>query len=141
MFDPECDFCLIARGDHHARTIWRSHTAIAFLPLNPAARGHLLVVPVDHAATYMEMSDESARDLASAVRLMARRVDDVLHPEGINLIQSNGASATQTVDHVHFHVLPRWEGDAVPDFWPEVEWTAEELDDVERQLRTDGEAI
>lgn len=138
MFDPSCDFCRIARGHDEARVVTRSKSVVVFLPLSPAARGHLLVVPTDHAETYMEMTDESARDLASEVRWTARRVDAILRPDGINLIQSNGESATQTVEHVHFHVLPRWEGDAVPDFWPEIEWSERELDEIQEQLRVTG---
>ena len=126
---PGCIFCDIVAGDSAGRIVSKAHGVTVFLPDEPATRGHVLVVPDDHVADVWALSQGAARNLASEVLRVAGGVREAMRPDGLNLIQSNGEAASQTVDHLHVHVLPRWTGDAVGDIWPiSPSWSNEELD-------------
>lgn len=130
--DP-CPFCAIVEGkDPNARVLYRDQKVTAFFPLLPATRGHTLVVPNRHVADHVDLTDAESRELGSAVRRTARAVRSAVSPDGINIIQSTGSAATQTVPHVHFHVVPRWNGDNVSLAWPDR--AAEDHDAQDRTL-------
>ncbi|MEV5771708.1 HIT family protein [Streptomyces antimycoticus] len=120
MVDPvSCPFCAIITGDDtSARLVYRNDKITAFFPLEPATRGHTLVVPNRHVAEFTDLTAAESRDLGEAVHQTARAVRSALSPDGLNLIQSTGAAATQTVPHVHFHVVPRWHNDRMTLHWP-----------------------
>ena len=128
-----CQFCAIGNGEAPARIVWQDRLALAFLPLNPAAKGHVLVVPRRHVRDLWDLDTDLATHLTRSVLTVARGVRRVLQPEGLNIIHSTGAAATQTVWHVHVHVVPRWRDDDMGPIWPssspaaqaaeqEVEW-------------------
>ncbi|WP_082563729.1 HIT family protein [Nocardioides sp. Root140] len=114
-----CPFCQIVKGeDPNARVVYQDQNVTAFFPLTPATRGHTLVVPNRHVAEHVDLTDAESRQLGAAVRRTAIAVRSAVSPDGLNLIQSTGVTATQTIPHVHFHVVPRWAGDALTLSWP-----------------------
>lgn len=114
-----CPFCAIVHGtDGHAKVVFRNGGVTAFLPLTPATRGHVLVVPNRHVADLTELTHAEGRELGEAIHRTARAARSALAPDGMNVIQSTGEAATQSVPHVHFHVLPRWHGDRMVLKWP-----------------------
>lgn len=116
-----CDFCRIAHGeDADARIVFHDVDVTAFFPLNPATKGHTLVIPNSHRADITELTVDESRKLGEAVQRVASAVYTSFAPDGLNVIQSNGEAATQTVEHVHFHVLPRWENDQMQLVWPSI---------------------
>lgn len=114
-----CAFCAIASGNASAREVLRTPDVVAFFPTEPAVVGHVLVIPTRHVEAIYDLDMTSARELAVATVQVARAVRDVFSPAGMNIVQSNGEAATQTVPHVHVHVVPREKQDAIGDFWPE----------------------
>ncbi|GAB3924389.1 hypothetical protein GCM10011575_03390 [Microlunatus endophyticus] len=127
-----CPFCAIVTGDDaDARVVYRGQQVTVFFPLEPATRGHTLVVPNRHVADLTDLTAAESRDLGEAVHRTARAVRAALSPEGLNVIQSTGAVATQSVPHVHFHVVPRWSDDRMTLRWP-----AEAAEDGPAQDRT-----
>ncbi|MFD9208704.1 HIT family protein [Streptomyces sioyaensis] len=121
VVDPAtCPFCeILTGGDAGARVVHRDDKVTAFFPLEPATRGHTLVVPNRHVADLTDLTVAESRDLGEAVHRTARAVRSALSPDGLNVIQSTGAAATQTVPHVHFHVVPRWSNDRMILRWPQ----------------------
>lgn len=117
--DPDCDFCEIIAREEPAREVLRTEKVIAFFPLQPATLGHTLVIPREHIPDIWSLSRETAHALTEATVRVARAVRNAVEPEGVNIIQSNGAAATQTVMHLHVHVVPRWENDGMGRIWPE----------------------
>lgn len=114
-----CPFCRIARGeDPEAVVVYENDSTVAFSPLAPATRGHLLVVPKAHTPRVWDLKPDDASAVMATVVRVADAVRLSLNPPGLNVIQSNGAKATQSVDHVHFHVLPRWNRDRMALRWP-----------------------
>jgi histidine triad (HIT) family protein len=84
---------------------------VAFMDINPATRGHLLVIPREHAANVHEIDPEDLKAVALTGKAMAQRVRDKLGADGVNLLNSTNAVAWQTVFHFHLHVIPRYEND------------------------------
>lgn len=118
--EEPCPFCLIVEGrDSDARILYRDDKVVAFFPLEPATLGHTLVIPHRHAAHLDDLEPHEARDLAAAVLRVSAALTSALSPEGLNVIQSNGTAATQTVPHVHVHLVPRSEGDRMILRWPD----------------------
>lgn len=104
MTQPDCVFCKILRGDAHAEVVAEWPEAIAFVPLNPVTPGHVLVVPRQHVADAMTDPAVTGATMHRAAELARRPC---------NIITSAGAEATQTVFHLHIHIVPRKESDGL----------------------------
>jgi histidine triad (HIT) family protein len=111
MGDPDCLFCKIVAGEIPATRVREDDRTVAFMDINPATRGHLLVVPRAHARDLLEIPADDLAACAAAAQELTRRVTDRLGADGVNLLNSCGAPAWQTVFHFHLHVIPRYEGD------------------------------
>lgn len=106
-----CLFCKIVAGEIPATRVREDERTVAFMDINPATRGHLLVVPREHSRDLWEISPEDLAACASAAQELATLVRDRLDADGVNLLNSCGAPAWQTVFHFHLHVIPRYEAD------------------------------
>ncbi|MHC1597509.1 MAG: HIT family protein [Methermicoccaceae archaeon] len=102
---------MIASGEVPASLVYEDEKAVAFLDLNPRARGHTLVIPKRHAATFTDLSEEEVGKLFAAVRTVAARLMQELGAAGVNIGVNSGEVAGQVVPHVHVHVLPRYAGE------------------------------
>jgi histidine triad (HIT) family protein len=111
MGDPDCLFCKIVAGEIPATLVHEDERTVAFMDINPATRGHLLVVPRAHARDLLEIGAEDLAACTAAARDLAARVKDRLGADGVNLMNSCGRAAWQTVFHFHLHVIPRYAGD------------------------------
>lgn len=121
---PGCDFCEIVAKDEPARVVLRTKDVVAFFPTHPATLGHTLVIPTSHLADIWELDESTATRLSLAALKVARAIRCGLRPDGLNIIQSNGSAATQSVFHLHVHVVPRWVDDAMGPIWPaETHWS------------------
>ena len=118
MADTSCPFCAIIMGEGWAREVYRDDHAVAFFPLRPAALGHTLVVPRRHIPDIWELPEADAAHLSLAALRVASALRAAVAPDGLNIIQSSGAAATQTVPHLHVHLVPRWAPDAMGSIWP-----------------------
>jgi histidine triad (HIT) family protein len=113
----DCIFCKIVAGEIPAQIIDQDDQTLAFMDIAPATRGHMLVIPKRHATDLWEIEPEQLKAVAAAAQRMALRVRDRLGAEGVNLINSCGAAAWQTVFHFHIHVIPRYAGDPLKLPW------------------------
>lgn len=118
MADTSCPFCAIIMGEGWAREVYRDDHAMAFFPLCPATLGHTLVVPRRQIPDIWELPEQTAVHLSRAVLRVAAALRAAVAPDGLNIIQSSGAAATQTVPHLHMHLVPRWTVDAMGPIWP-----------------------
>ncbi|MFF4146193.1 HIT family protein [Streptomyces sp. NPDC001698] len=114
-----CEFCLIATRQAEAEVVYEDVDNIAFFPLHPAALGHTLLIPKSHARDVFDISREAYASLSSSVWLMAQVLHRSLRPAGLNIINSTGRLATQTIFHIHIHLVPRWPDDHMGDIWPQ----------------------
>ena len=111
MHDPDCLFCKIAAGEIPATRVREDERTIAFMDINPATRGHLLVIPREHSADLIDVGAEDLTACALAAQELAGRVKERLGADGVNVLNSCGRDAWQTVFHFHLHVIPRYVGD------------------------------
>jgi histidine triad (HIT) family protein len=116
----DCLFCKIVAGEIPATRVREDERTVAFMDINPATRGHLLVVPREHAADLLAISGADLAACAAAARELAALVSERLGADGVNVLNSCGRAAWQTVFHFHLHVIPRYEGDPL-----RLPWTPE----------------
>ena len=109
--ESDCLFCKIVAGKIPCYKIYENDDVLAFLDLFPAAKGHVLMIPKKHATYLHEMSEEDAGKVFSNLPKVGKAVIDVLGVPAYNVMQNNGKESGQYVFHVHFHFLPRTEGD------------------------------
>ena len=113
----DCIFCKIINGDIPSFKVLEDEHTLAFMDINPANEGHCLVIPKEHARDLFAISADAVAAVARSARRVARAVQAVLQPDGINLVQCNGAAAGQSVYHFHMHVLPRANDDGLAMNW------------------------
>ncbi len=111
MEDPDCIFCKIVAGELPAQIVDEDERTIAFMDIAPATRGHALVIPREHARDLLDVPPEDLQATALAAQRLGRRATERLGADGVNLLNSCGAAAWQTVFHFHIHVIPRYDGD------------------------------
>ena len=109
--DPDCLFCKIVAGEIPATIVAEDDRTIAFMDINPATRGHALVIPRTHARDVHEIDPEDLKAVAAVAQQLAGKARERLGADGVNLLNSNGPAAWQTVFHFHMHVIPRYDGD------------------------------
>jgi histidine triad (HIT) family protein len=110
-------FSKIVSGEIPALKIYEDQATLAFMDISPASRGHTLVISKDAHADIYELPPETLVAVTHTVQRVARGLRAALQPDGINIIQNNGAAAGQTVFHYHVHIIPRWEGDNAVRLW------------------------
>jgi histidine triad (HIT) family protein len=127
MSDPDCIFCKIVAGELPATIVDEDERTIAFMDINPATRGHALVIPRAHSADLLSVDREDLTAVALASRRLAERAKERLQADGVNLLNSCGAVAWQSVFHFHIHVIPRYHGDPLRLPWVPAPGDAEEI--------------
>jgi histidine triad (HIT) family protein len=131
----KCLFCGIVAGDVPAQIVDSDEHTVAFMDINPATKGHALVVPRVHSADLLEVSDEDLERTTLAARRLARRIKAVLEPDGFNILNSCGAAAWQTVFHFHLHVVPRYDDDPLKLPWIPREGDPDEIAALAERIR------
>jgi histidine triad (HIT) family protein len=134
MSTPGCIFCKIVAGDLPATIVDEDERTISFMDIAPATRGHALVVPRTHAVDLLSVDPEDLLAVALACQRLAVRMSERLGADGVNLINSCGAAAWQTVFHFHVHVIPRYEGDPLRLPWVPASGDPEEIAAAAKEL-------
>ncbi len=110
-YDDGNIFAKILRGEIPAARVYEDDHVLAFMDAFPQAKGHTLVIPKRSSArNLLEEAPETLGHLIGGVQRVAKAVRAALKPDGITISQFNGAPAGQSVFHLHFHIIPRWEG-------------------------------
>ena len=139
MKRAEGTFCKITRGEIPSSTILQTDDAVAFLDIHPVNKGHVLLVPKTHHASLTELDGADAAHVASLLPALCRAIQAATGAEGFNVIVNNGRAAGQTVDHGHWHIIPRWNDDPVNWPWPHADYLGDELEQmrfrIERELK------
>lgn len=124
MNDPRCVFCKILRGELPAHFVGEDASSVAFLDDRPLFPGHVLVVPREHHVTLMDLPPELVAPLFLFTRRVAAAVESGLEADGVFVANNNRVS--QSVPHLHVHVIPRRKKDGLRGFfWPRVPYSSE----------------
>lgn len=130
-----CIFCAIIAGQAPATVVYEDEHTLAFMDINPAVRGHVLVVPKKHARDVFDVSEEDVLHVMRTVLRVARAIDKALQPDGVNLMQANRRAAFQSVYHFHMHVIPRWWDDDITPPWRHAPGDPESLRETGARIR------
>jgi histidine triad (HIT) family protein len=133
--DSDCLFCKIIAGEIPGQIVDEDERTVAFMDINPATRGHVLVVPRRHARDLLEIEPDELAATAQAAQRLAQRAVDRLGADGVNLLNSCGAAAWQTVFHFHLHVIPRYADDPLRLPWIPQPGDPDEITATAEQLR------
>lgn len=128
MKDCNCIFCKIANGEIPSATLYEDDDFRVILDLNPASRGHALVLPKEHYKNIFEMPEDLTARAFVVAKKTAAKLCSGLGAVGFNIVQNNGEPAGQTVFHFHIHLIPRYENDTV-----NVGWKPGKLTDSDKQ--------
>jgi histidine triad (HIT) family protein len=132
----DCIFCKIVTGEIPAVKVLDEELVLGFMDINPASRGHLLVIPKRHAENIFEISEGDLTAAMKAVRKCARAAREALKADGVTVLQLNGKASGQVVPHLHIHVMPRWENDGLTvSSWEMKPGDMEQIKDIAQKIK------
>ncbi|PPD42037.1 MAG: HIT family protein [Methylocystis sp.] len=109
-YDPNNIFGKILRGEIPAHKVYEDDLALAFMDIMPRAEGHVLVIPKEGARNLLDVSPSTLAELIKRVQHVAKALEKAFEADGLTLHQFNESAGGQVIYHLHFHLLPRWEG-------------------------------
>lgn len=131
----DCVFCKIRDGQIPSLKIAEDDRTLAFMDINPLNSGHCLVITKAHSPTLYEAELEDLQAAIATARRVALAIRDGLKPDGLNMLQANGAAAFQSVPHFHLHLIPRWNNDGKGFDWKVVPGIREQIMKAGERLR------
>jgi len=131
----ECVFCRIAHGEIPSVSIYEDDKIIAFMDINPAAKGHTLVTLKNHYERLSEVPWEELSLLIAAVQKLSKVVSEAAQAPGFNVLLNNGKEAGQVIPHVHFHIIPRKGNDCLDFSWKPGKAGKKELEEFSEIVR------
>ena len=130
MRNDNCIFCKIAAGEIPSATLYEDDDFRVILDIEPASKGHALILPKEHYANLYELDDELAAKALVLAKKMITKMTEIVGCDGYNVLQNNGPAAGQTVFHFHMHLIPRWNNDGVGVTWNPGTLTDEDKADI-----------
>ncbi len=135
-YDPDNIFAKIIRGEMPSVKLMETDNILAFMDVFPQSKGHCLVIhKKSEAVNFLDVEPEALNELIGATQVVAAAVEKALKPDGLRIVQFNGARAGQTVFHLHFHVLPVYEGVVVAAHASGKPASHEELEPIAQSIR------
>ena len=132
----DCIFCKIVAGEIPAVKVLDEELVVAFMDINPSSKGHMLVVPKNHAENIFEIPESDLAVLIKAVKRCAKAAKEALKAEGITILQLNGTASDQIVPHLHIHIIPRWKNDGLPiSSWEMKPGDMEEITNIAQEIK------
>ena len=132
---PECIFCKVIAGEIPGEVVDSDDRTLTVMDINPATRGHVVVITRTHAESLLELDDEDLMATMKTVRRVVHRMKDTLNPDGFNILHNIGSAAWQSIFHFHIHVVPRYKGDPLQLPWLPEPADPEELKRVAAEIR------
>lgn len=135
MKEENCIFCKIANGEIPSATVYEDENFRAILDLNPASKGHTIILPKSHFKDVCELDEKTSAAVLPVAARIGAAMKASLGCTGFNLVQNNGTSAGQTVFHFHMHVIPRYEDGPNMVSWTQNSSESEELQRTASQIK------
>ena len=132
----DCVFCKIRDGQIPSMKVYEDARTLCFMDINPLNSGHCLVVTKHHAPTLFESDEEDLKAAIVTAKRVANALLSAVKPDGINMLQANGAAAFQSVPHFHLHLIPRWTNDGKGFDWKVVSGDRTQIMKVGEKLRS-----
>lgn len=125
----DCVFCKIVNGEIDSVKIWEDEDILVFLDVNPVSEGHSLVIPKKHHENVFEIPNDLLGKINIVCKKIAKLQKEKLGISAVNILSASGREAQQSVFHIHYHVVPRKEGDGL-DLW--FQGKSKEIDELKR---------
>lgn len=109
----DCVFCKLVNKEFPRATVYEDDAVIAIIPTGYVNKGHVLVIPKNHAVTLLDAEESDLCECMKAIKKVAKAVKESTNCDGINLYQNNFPASGQEVPHVHFHIIPRFKDDGL----------------------------
>ena len=107
----DCLFCKILAGEIPNYTVYEDDNVLAFLDINPCAKGHTVVIPKKHFATVAVIDEVDWQKLNAGLFQAVKKVEEVIKPDGLNIGLNHRTTAGQAIAHLHWHIIPRFKND------------------------------
>ena len=130
----DCIFCKILAGSIPSEKIFEDDEVMAFLDIQPVNKGHTLVIPKTHSPNFLEIDDLVLENMITRVKKVALAVKKATGAAGINVSANTGKAADQTVFHLHFHIIPRFDSDGLQP-WPHSESEPKSRKDLAEEIK------
>ena len=130
----DCIFCKIIRGELPCHKVYEDDDVLAFMDINPIHKGHVLVIPKKHAEIILDLDDEILQKVIVIVKKLSKPIVKATGADGFNVAQSNGRDAGQEIDHVHFHIIPRFKDDGKVFDWPHEKYNEGEMQQYAKKI-------
>jgi histidine triad (HIT) family protein len=131
----DCVFCKIRDGEIPSMRVYEDDLTIAIMDINPLNAGHCLVIVKNHAPTIFDAQEADLQAAIATAKKVAIGLKAAVKPDGLNMLQANGAAAFQSVPHYHLHLIPRWNNDGKGFDWPLVPGDRAQIQAVGVRLR------
>ncbi|AVP37380.1 HIT family protein [Staphylococcus felis] len=128
----ETIFSKIIKGDIPSFKIYENEYVYAFLDISQVSKGHTLLIPKKPSPNIYETDAETMKHIGEALPIVANAIKKAFNPDGLNIIQNNGEYASQSVFHIHFHLIPRYEND-IDGFGYHWETHENDIDDTQKE--------
>ena len=135
MKKDDCIFCYLANGDIPTNTLYEDDCVRVIFDAEPAAEGHVLILPKEHFDNIYELDDDTAGHVFKVAKKIATAMNKTLDMDGLNVVQNNGEAAGQTVFHFHMHIIPRHNDDTVNVGWEKHKVSSERIKDITDEVR------
>ena len=137
----KCIFCAIAKHNVPAKIVYDDTNFTAFLDINPANPGHILVIPKEHYEVLPQLPDALLNAYMKLLKILSAAVFEATNAQGSNIIQNNGVVAGQAVPHIHFHIIPRFENDGIKVDWTAKKVTEKQLENIQQRIITTAQKV
>jgi histidine triad (HIT) family protein len=132
----ECIFCKIVRADIPSYKVYEDDYTLAFLDIAPVSKGHTLVIPKKHYVNFEDIPEEELSAVIKTVKRVGRMLKENFGVVGYNMQVNNDSIAGQIIPHIHFHLIPREEGDGL-ELWPQGGYDPGEAEEIIKKIRKD----
>jgi len=126
----ECPFCLMGKGQIPTKKVYEDNEFLAILDINPANKGHVLLIPKEHVNNSLQLNREMTMKLYFLANEISKRLVEVVKAEGVNLFVANGGVAGQRVEHLMVHIIPRFNNDKISFLWDAKKIDEKEFDEI-----------
>lgn len=128
-----CIFCKIIAGEIPAHKVWENEKVLAFLDVNPIAKGHTLVIPKKHFVDVFDIELDYLKEIIAVAQKIAGDIKQNLGATGVNLLNASGKDAQQSVFHFHMHIIPRYENDGL-NTWPNSNYKEDSFEKITKKI-------
>jgi len=132
-YNKDCLFCKIIKGKIPCAKVYEDKDFLAFLDINPIAKGHTLIIPKKHFINLLDTDDKYLKKMLPVIKKIMLSHKERLNCNGFNILNANEKAGQQSVFHLHIHIVPRFDDDGY-DTWPRTGYIKEDLNELAKKL-------